>query len=101
MSTTDWDKVSLQKMMYDELDHFVPGQAGLQYYPVPEQEWKEWKKEQDRKAMEYYLKTVQEEKKEILDTNKKLENNGPKNKNKKKKIESTNSTRRSRSNNKS
>jgi hypothetical protein len=50
------EHVSKQKAAYKELDTFEPGQGGLQYFPVPVEEWNAWKKEKDRKDMEAYEK---------------------------------------------
>ena len=61
------DKVSKQKTAYKELDKFEPGQGGLQYFPVPAEEWKQWRKEQDRKNMEAYEKRELEKQNSILE----------------------------------
>lgn len=60
------DKVSKQKIGYKELDKFVPGEAGLQYFPVPVEEYNSWKKEQDRKSLEEWEKK-QKDKQAILE----------------------------------
>lgn len=39
-----WNKVSIQKKSYQELDKFKPGDGGLKYYPLPAKLKKENKK---------------------------------------------------------
>ena len=52
-------------MAYDELARFVPGQGGLQYYPVSDDVHKAWQEQQDKLSYEAYLKQEAEKKKEI------------------------------------
>ncbi|MGI9011108.1 MAG: hypothetical protein ACR2F1_07970 [Nitrososphaeraceae archaeon] len=66
-TVVDWDKVTVQKIGYQELEKFVPGEGGLQYYPIPVEEYKKWEQEQDRKNMNEWEKKELEKKKAILD----------------------------------
>ena len=61
------EKVSKQKIGYNELDKFVPGEAGLQYFPVPKEEHDKWRKDQDRKNMEAYEKREREKNNAVLE----------------------------------
>jgi len=62
-----WDKIAIQKAGYKELEKFVPGEAGFQYFPVPEEEHKAWEKEQERKNMEAYELKEATKRKALLD----------------------------------
>jgi hypothetical protein len=66
------DKYAKQKMAYDELAKFVPGQGGLQYFPIPADQYKKWFDAKEKKSMAQYLArekmkklTIHEEFKEI------------------------------------
>jgi hypothetical protein len=61
----DLDHYAKVKMAYDELATFVPGQGGLQYYPVPEKELKKWQEQRDKKAMDDWLESERRKKKEL------------------------------------
>ena len=67
----DWDRIAKQKIMYQELDKFTPGQF-LQYFPVSKDELKKWQEQQDKKAMEEWERNEAEKKKEMLKTNTEL-----------------------------
>ena len=69
MSPTEeyWNNVAKQKEAYKELDQFVPGEAGFQYYPVPKEEHDKWRKDQDRKNMEAYEKREREKNNAVLE----------------------------------
>lgn len=61
------DKYAKQKTAYKELDSFVAGEGGLQYFPVPDLEWVTWKKEQSKKNMEEWERKEAARNKAILD----------------------------------
>lgn len=71
----DLDHYAKVKMAYDELATFVPGQGGLQYYPVPEKELKKWQEARDKKAMDDYLAHEREKKKHLHDDFKEINHN--------------------------
>lgn len=69
----DWDRIAKQKMMYQELDKFKPGEH-LQYFPVPADELKKWFDAKEKKSYQDYLAREKLRKKEMSKEFKEMNN---------------------------